>query len=362
MRNDFTELNQIVDKARAGDGDAYAGLVRRFQDMAVGYSFSILGDFALAEDAAQEAFLNAYHLLPQLREAAAFPTWFRRIVFKQCDRLVRRKSVFTVRLEWADHLPAGEVDPVVRFEQQEIQGKVQQAIAGLPLPEREAITLFYISHYSQKEIAAFLELPVSTIKSRLHTGRKRLKEKMLTMIQDQLPEQRPSKDSVFADKVATLLTASEQGDTALVSDMLNENPVLLEATTAIQNKLWIGQMSALHWAVVHQQTEVIDLLLAQGGGLMLLHLSVRYNRGELVNFLLDQGADIQAQAPGYKNLTPLHIAAWRDHADLAQLLMDRGADATAKAGPQNQTPLEIAQQAHSDGVERTEVIALLQGV
>ena len=92
------ELKFIVQRAQAGDTEAYSLLVRRFQDMAVGYSYSILGDFGLAEDAAQEAFISAHRLLPQLCEASAFPGWFRRIVFKHCDRLIRGKKVKPVAL------------------------------------------------------------------------------------------------------------------------------------------------------------------------------------------------------------------------------------------------------------------------
>src|SRR6185312_7492303 len=92
-------LEVIVTRARDGDAEAFAALVRRFQDMAVGYGYSILHDFQLAEDAAQEAFFEAYRTLSRLREPAAFAGWFRRIVFKQCDRITRRRVVATVPLD-----------------------------------------------------------------------------------------------------------------------------------------------------------------------------------------------------------------------------------------------------------------------
>ena len=92
-------LEVIVTRARDGDAEAFGILVRRFQDMAVGYGYSILHDFQLAEDAAQEAFFEAYRTLSKLREPAAFAGWFRRIVFKQCDRITRRRVVATVPLE-----------------------------------------------------------------------------------------------------------------------------------------------------------------------------------------------------------------------------------------------------------------------
>src|SRR6185503_9563671 len=94
-------LDVIVARAREGEADAFGVLVRRFQDMAVGYGYSILHDFQLAEDAAQEAFFEAYRTLPKLREPAAFAGWFRRIVFKQCDRITRRRVVETVPLDGA---------------------------------------------------------------------------------------------------------------------------------------------------------------------------------------------------------------------------------------------------------------------
>src|SRR5258708_3587178 len=95
------ELISTVRRAQAGDLAAYGWIVRRFQDMAVGYAATILGDFHLAEDAAQEAFLEAWRDLALLREPAAFAGWLRKIVFKQCDRLTRGKRIDTVPMEAA---------------------------------------------------------------------------------------------------------------------------------------------------------------------------------------------------------------------------------------------------------------------
>ena len=77
---DAEELRTVVVRAREGDLEAYATLVRRLQDMAVGYAFSLLGDFHLADDAAQETFVGVYVDLHRLREPASFPGWFRRMV------------------------------------------------------------------------------------------------------------------------------------------------------------------------------------------------------------------------------------------------------------------------------------------
>ena len=90
------ELVRLVRRAQTGDGAAYDRIVRRFQDRAVGYAYSVLGDWHGAEDAAQDAFLQAFRDLPALREAAAFPAWLRRLIFKHCDRRTRRRQVQTL--------------------------------------------------------------------------------------------------------------------------------------------------------------------------------------------------------------------------------------------------------------------------
>ena len=95
------ELRSLVERAQARDVDAYGEIVRRFQDMAYGYAYSILGDFHLAQDAAQEAFIQAYRDLAMLQNPDAFPGWFRRIVFKHSDRIRRRRPVHMVSLEAA---------------------------------------------------------------------------------------------------------------------------------------------------------------------------------------------------------------------------------------------------------------------
>ena len=62
----MTHLRDLVSKAKAGEVDAFGAIVRRFQDMAVGYAWSLLRDFHLAEDAAQQAFIDAHAHLPEL--------------------------------------------------------------------------------------------------------------------------------------------------------------------------------------------------------------------------------------------------------------------------------------------------------
>jgi RNA polymerase sigma factor (sigma-70 family) len=206
-------LTECVRRAQGRDPEAFGWIVRRFQDMAVGYAASILGDFHLAEDAAQEVFLEAWRDLPQLREPAAFAGWLRRIIFKQCDRLTRAKRLPTVPIEAAGAVASPQPGPGEAAERRELQETVRHAIQSLPEGERTVTVLFYISEYSQPEIAAFLGLAVITVKKRLAAARRRLKERMITLMQEDLRAQRPSQDDTFANRVLTFsLQFSEMVD------------------------------------------------------------------------------------------------------------------------------------------------------
>lgn len=214
-RLNLQEISQLIatvtaaQTARAEKSQAFGEIVQRFQDLAFGCAYAVLGDFHLAEDAAQEAFLTAWRHLDQLRQPEAFPGWFKRIVLTQCNRLTRGKKVETVSLVMALDVPALAADPHIAYEQLEEQMCVQAAIQTLAEHERMVTTLFYIGDYSQNEIATFLEVPVTTVKKRLFDARKKLRERMLEMVRDTLHEKRPSRNEQFAETVALFNAALE---------------------------------------------------------------------------------------------------------------------------------------------------------
>src|SRR5437588_11326872 len=100
----MNKVRALVLKARDSNAtlaekhEAFCELVRIFQDMAYACAYAVLGDFFLAEDAAQEAFISAWRRLGQLRQPDAFPGWFRRIVLTECYRLARGKRLRTTSL------------------------------------------------------------------------------------------------------------------------------------------------------------------------------------------------------------------------------------------------------------------------
>jgi len=193
------EWAELALRAKTGDVDAFGQIVRRFQDMACGYAYSILGDFHLAEDAAQEAFIACYQQLAKLQEPDAFPAWFRKIVFTHCGRMTRGKTIPTVSLEQVLDVPMRASDPSVTAEARDLHGRVLEAIGALPDQERTVTTLCCINGYSLGEVGEFLEIPVTTVKNRLHSARAKLREGMMAMVEETLRVNAPGDE--FTGKI-----------------------------------------------------------------------------------------------------------------------------------------------------------------
>lgn len=210
------EIARYVRQAQAGDLKAFNGLMRQFQDQAVSYATSILGNPTLGQDAAQEAFVEAHRLLPTLRSPETFPAWFRKIIFKQCNRLTRSKQIRTVPLQWVEHLPSSQPGVAEIVEQRHTQEEIHQRIQSLPEAQRVVVALFYLGEQSHQDIADFLDLPLTTVKSRLHQGRAQMKGKMITVENENFADTRPSRNDAFVSRVngsiiQALASVAEQG-------------------------------------------------------------------------------------------------------------------------------------------------------
>lgn len=199
----MAQTDTTVEAARAGDRAAFAELIRRYQDMAFGYALSILGDYHAAEDATQEAFVSAYFGLASLRDPVAFPGWLRGIVRNHCLRLIRGRRATLVSLDDTLDLSAPVAGPEEQAERSEVRDRVLGAVMDLPDDQREIVALYYIGDHSQREIAGFLELPVTTVNNRLYAARQRLKGGLMTVVKDDL--QSHALPRGFAEKVGKII-------------------------------------------------------------------------------------------------------------------------------------------------------------
>lgn len=297
------DLSGLIIAARKGDSDAFEEVVRRFQDMAVGYAYASLGDWQEAEDAVQEAFIAAWYGLINLRDAAAFPGWFRRIVYTQAHRRLRVERPALVSLE-----QVGEIaipDSGLDCGPADMTEDVEAALDALPEAQRAVILLFYMNDFRQHEIAAFLEIPLGTVKSRLHHARQAMKERM--MVLSDLSGQRPSRDNQFTEQVMRFFDAAKSGDIDAVKRMLAEDSRLANASGYVRTSLWGSDALALHVAVMHGRVDIVDLLLAHGADInardarygfnALIHaidladFMPEYAALGMVDFLLERGAE-----------------------------------------------------------------------
>ncbi len=330
------DLAELVTRLRAGETEAFAAIVSRFQDMAVGYAYALLRDLHLAEDAAQEAFLEAYLCLPKLREPAAFPGWFRRIVFKQCDRLKRGKHGMVESLPTGSQFEARAPSHAAPVVESEVKDRIWSAIDSLPEHEREAVLLFYIGGSTQQEVSEFLGASVTAIKQRLFSARARMREMLVDIAADSLRARRPSRDGAFAARLVELLAAARAGDGTRVRELLKQSPGLLSARD------WLGN-SALIMAANSGHQSVVDLLF-QAGVKPDVHEAAAIGMTERVRELCASASGaVPIDHPSAEGFTPLALAAHYGHRDTTEWLLERGAKPdTVSLHPLGVTPLLAA--------------------
>ena len=164
-----------VERAKQGEPAAIAELFRLYWRAARAAAYGVTGNFALAEDAASEAFYVAIEKLADLRDTRRFGPWLRTIVVRKA----RGQKAKTSKENGAElqALPDGKSSPPgADLERQELAALIHEAVGHLSENLREAVVLFYFEGYSLKEAANFLDIPEGTLKRRLHDGRKRLRD------------------------------------------------------------------------------------------------------------------------------------------------------------------------------------------
>ena len=176
-----TKLAHLSDEAllalaSRGDESALGELYDRYGRVAYGLALRILRDRSLAEDAVQEAFLAVWRSSGTfLAEHGKPSTWILTLVHRRAVDLVRREE--RRRGEPLDDVaqPSGEATDEEAWLRAQRQ-VVQEALRKLPPDQREAIELAYYGGFTQSELAERLGQPLGTIKSRMFTGLKRLRE------------------------------------------------------------------------------------------------------------------------------------------------------------------------------------------
>jgi RNA polymerase sigma-70 factor (ECF subfamily) len=179
---------QLVELAVSADADAFGEVVRRWERKIFALCFGMLGREDDARDAAQEAFIAAYRNLKNFRGEARVSSWLHRIAVNQCLTIKRRQKTRSEDFlndddgaEDRAFIAAPKYSPANEAEQGERLRLVRQAVGALPTDLRQVIVMKEFEEMTFQEISETLELPLSTVKSRLYTALKQLRLRLERM-------------------------------------------------------------------------------------------------------------------------------------------------------------------------------------
>lgn len=169
------EIGEALAAAIRGDGVGFAQLVREHQSMVFSIAYHFLRDPARAEELAQETFLHLYRNLDTIESPAHLVYWLRKVVSHRCIDETRKKSRRggTVALD-AITEPAAQRSDRDPF----LSSALRKMVAALPEAQRAIVVLRYQEDMEPGEIAEMLDIPLNTVKSRLHRGLEFLRRKM----------------------------------------------------------------------------------------------------------------------------------------------------------------------------------------
>lgn len=189
----------LVLAAQAGDKEAFASLIARHRRLLLALCQRSLADPVLAEDAAQEAVLQALLGIERLRQPDRFGPWLGGIGLNICRRWLQVRS----RDAWSwDALSGGRLGPEIPdlkpgpdtlAEAAELASQVRCAVATLPPGQQAAVLLFYLSGLTYAETAALLGIEIGAVKTRLHKARKMLKRQLSDAWEDEEMDERVSR-------------------------------------------------------------------------------------------------------------------------------------------------------------------------
>ena len=163
----------LIDRYLGGDADAFAVLVRRHEGLVYGLCLRVLGDRDDAADAAQDALVTVARKLNTFRGEARFTTWLHRVTMNVCYDHLRAAKRRPVVRRLADDGPEPELGEPVLDHADEVAGTRDIAVALAKVPEdfRVALVLADVQDLPYEEVARILDVPVGTVKSRVHRGR-----------------------------------------------------------------------------------------------------------------------------------------------------------------------------------------------
>ncbi|SNZ17614.1 RNA polymerase, sigma subunit, SigW [Terribacillus aidingensis] len=180
-------IKHHIKNVKKGDQAAFEEIVSFYQNKVYHIVFRMIGDTYEAQDIAQEAFIRAYTNIHSFDENRKFSTWLYRIATNlSIDRLRKKKPDYhldaevkgTEGLDMYSQLAADQALPEEEVQNMELQSNIHKEILSLPPKYRGVIVLRFLDDLSLAEIGEILDLPLGTVKTRIHRGRELLRKKL----------------------------------------------------------------------------------------------------------------------------------------------------------------------------------------
>ena len=168
---------EVVRRVLGGDREAFRMLVRRYQDPLYRYALSMTSQDDVAADVVQAALVKAYTQMARCRDPERFGAWVFRIVANACkDHLKSRRRRDVSLDDDGAVVPVASGDPSAELERSELRRELNDALAQLNEPMRQAFVLKHVEGRSYEEIADMLNVSVPALKMRVHRAREALRE------------------------------------------------------------------------------------------------------------------------------------------------------------------------------------------
>ena len=176
------EESELIKRCQAGDVQAFETLVGRYGVQAVRTAYLVTGCREMAEDMAQEAFIQCFYSIRQFKNLSSFKTWFYRILVRVSRKMASRTNG-RLPLEYLDGIAGkeelpGSDDLTAAFDDKQVCEAVYRAVGALSPPLKAVVVLHYFNGFSVKEIAQILCCREGTVKSRLFKARKILEDQL----------------------------------------------------------------------------------------------------------------------------------------------------------------------------------------
>lgn len=169
------EENQWIQEVLAGDKQAYAQIINKYKNPLYGTILRMTRNPHDAQDLVQEAFIKVYQQLEKYNGTGSFSSWLYRVAINHCMDEFRKKRYQMKQSEIDEETVVDQNYPEVVFLKKERSRQLERLIATLPEDERLIILLRYINELSYDEISEMVDIPLSTVRNKLHRAKKKMR-------------------------------------------------------------------------------------------------------------------------------------------------------------------------------------------